>query len=223
MRTERIPWRQAQVPADAREPHRPVRPEWSGRLTGLALLVIALIVIYHGVDGQRMLSQFTSYLSGQQATAVVSMSLNAPRGGAGPANVMMTGLGRMTRMIQTGAWSEADQEAAVLETSWAALSNRYAQAGVSAVDLNAVTADLANLATDLATRDTAAAVSDVANCRESMTWATTQYLDASAPTLVEFRSLVQDINRAVAARDWRRAATDGQALTRILDDAERGF
>ncbi len=223
MRTERIPWQKAEVAGGSREPRRAAGPEWSGRLTGLALLVIALVVIYHGVDGQRMLGQFTSYLSGQPSTPVAATTLDVPRGSAGPASAMMTGLKRTTRLIQAGAWSEADQEVAQLETAWAALSNRYAQAGVSAVDLNAVTADLANLATDLSTRDAAAAQSDVANCRESMTWATTQYLDASAPTLVEFRSLVQDINRAVAARDWGRATADGQALAKILDDAERGF
>lgn len=219
MRTQKIPWRRVEQSA---------AKSWSGRLLGGLLLVLALAIIYHGTEGHTMMQQLSSYLGGgaangstQMVTPVAGSATSTSEG-----SEMMSlehGLQGLTPLIKAGDWTSVTASMATMETTWNDLENRLGKAGVQALDLNAFTADMANLALDVSTNATNAALTDVQNAQKSLDWVNTVYVAASAPTLSQLQAIAKDLHGASAAHDWARVNQDANALNTLVTHITQGF
>lgn len=217
MRTRRVSWRDLARPPQ----HSGVQvPRWRGQLLGALLIVLALGIIYHSAISQSIARELDLYLGGTAATTATS-----PPSAVGPpaAQDLSQELSATAQAASSQDWQLASDELRAAEASWASLESTYSHAGVSATDLNAFTADLANLTLSISEHNGAATVETAQNAQKSLAWMTNNFITGAGPTFQEMSALVKDLNTATQQQDWTRVKADAKALQQMMQSIQQGF
>jgi uncharacterized membrane protein YphA (DoxX/SURF4 family) len=213
----KVPWKRAE-----REAMRPVRPIGAQALA-VAVVVLALLFIYHGTLGRQLLSSLDGYLSGAAPAVAPTGTVTAPVDSQGGVDGMERLLATIAQQVKAGEWTAASGTLTNLEENWLSLQGTFSRAGVNTSDLNAVTADISELALALAAKNSTDALSQVTAARHELEWITTNYLNGTAPTMAQMATVIQDLNHALAVGDWAAAKADGATLAGMMQAVERGF
>lgn len=188
-------------------------------MLGALLILVSLGIIYHSTISQSIARELDLYLGGSAVTAT------APPAAVGPpaAQNLAQELGATAQAASTQDWQLAGDELRAAEASWAAVEGMYGKAGVSATDLNAFTADLANLTLAISEHNQSAVADTAQNAQKSLAWMTNNYVAGSGPTFQEMSALVQDLNAAAQRQDWPKVQADAKALTQMMQSVQQGF
>lgn len=244
MKTEKIAWKRSERSnTSSPPPASPSKSSMNGKALAGILVVLALMMIYHGSAGQKMVSRLESYLGGKKAQVSASNKVQpatsqavASQTTSAKAQVktssssldsaiatMGTDLAKLPTLLQHGQWSTADTLLATIETDWNQVDAPMGKMGIPVADLNGLTADLANVSTDIAGRNVKSALVAVSNAQKSLAWISTQYVSHNSPTLQEMNSLVNNLNTAVHHKNWTQVADDAQALSQLMAQIKKGF
>jgi uncharacterized membrane protein YphA (DoxX/SURF4 family) len=213
--SRKVPWKRSEL--DRARQERP----WGPQVLALVVLVLALIFLYHGTVGRQLLTSLDAYLGGQAPTLAAPA---APKvDGQGGVDGLQNLLTAMVKQVKAGDWNAASQSLGTLEENWLALQGEFSRAGVRAQDLNAVTADISELALALAAKNGSDALAQISATQRELSWITANYLSNSAPTMDQMATVIQDLQKAVTARDWTRVQEDAHALAVMMAAVQRGF
>jgi hypothetical protein len=217
--TRKIPWKR---PESTRPPRR-ARPLSAQALAGVVVILAALF-LYQGTVGRQMLRSLDTYLGGGSTVSTTTTAPVSPQAnGNGGVDTLTKLLDNLASQVRQGDWNGATASLSQVEDSWLSLQATFSRAGVKTQDLNAVTADLSELALALAAKNSQDALAQVQATERELDWITTNYLSSSAPTMAQMATVIQDLNQAVAAKDWNRVASDARELSQMMQALQKGF
>lgn len=169
-----------------------------------------------------MVSNLESYLAGTTQTQAPASSAS-PSGSSATVSHMQSALTSMTNSAKSGDWQAAQGALHQVEMAWGDSEATFVKKGVSDADLNGFTADLADMALAVATKNMTALNEDVTNAQKTLRWMSSETMSGMAPTLKQMTTLVDDLNTALQKGDTTQAMKDARALKEITDNMQKGF
>lgn len=214
--SRKVPWRKSEWEKSRRD-----RP-WGPQALAVVVVVLALVLIYQGTMGRQVLSSLETYLGGAQPT---SGTAKMPPGvdGQGGVDSLQALLASLADRVKHTDWSGATEALSTLEDNWLNLQTTFSRAGVRPQDLNTITADISELALAVAAKNQSDALAQIRQAQRELDWITANYLNGSAPTMEQMSTVIQDLNQAVAAKNWSRVQQDAQTLQNMMRALQRGF
>lgn len=202
---------------------------WAGRVLGALLLVLALVAIYHGTAGRSAWRDLATFLAGQApmttpAARMTGTDLVPPLAGEPQAlGDLGASVAEFVGMTHATDWAGARRTLSAMNTAWMRLAAELAAAGVPTLELNTFTTLLSDAQGRVAARDLAGARTDANLLQSELGVLTVSWVGSEAPTYLELKELVRDLQPAVRMRNWQRASADASDLGMLVARIGQGF
>ncbi len=202
-----------------------VRVPASPRVMAGLLLLVALAVAYHGAIAGTLQAEFQSWFGVSGLNQSIAPSVAAVGSGSLPGGFAACNgsLDQISAAATTGDWATADAAMAVLENTWNLLSERLAAAGTHTGTINGVSAEIGDLSAQVSQRNLSGTKGDVNLIKANLRTAGREYAAVEAPSFSRIQATVDNLNQAVAARDWNTVQKDAAILSKYVQTIQQGF